>query len=81
MVAARRAAFANARSSFSTGSLLLYIVVYMLDDLVVFLLAMATLRVAGLTARYTRYSHLVGGALLCVIGALLLLRPEWLAFG
>jgi len=61
--------------------LLLYIVVYMLDDLVVFLLAMATLRVAGLTARYTRYSHLVGGALLCVIGALLLLRPEWLAFG
>ena len=53
----------------------------MLDDLVVFLLAMATLRVAGLTARYTRYSHLVGGALLCVIGALLLLRPEWLAFG
>ena len=61
--------------------LMLYIFVYMLDDLVVFLLAMATLQVAGLTTRYTRYSHLVGGVLLCVIGALLILRPEWLAFG
>jgi len=60
--------------------LLMYIFVYMLDDLVVFLLAMTTLRVAGLTTRYARYSRLVGGVLLCAIGALLLLRPEWLAF-
>jgi hypothetical protein len=34
-----------------------------------------------MTTRYARYSHLIGGLLLITIGALLLLRPEWLAFG
>lgn len=61
--------------------LLLYIAVFLLDDLVVFATAMATLQVTGLTAKYSRYSHLIGGVVLCAIGALLLLRPEWLTFG
>ena len=60
--------------------LLLYIVVFLLDDLIVFALAMATLQVGQLTTRYSRYSHLVGGVVLTGIGALLLLRPEWLVF-
>ena len=58
----------------------LYILVFMLDDLVVFVLAMKTLEVAGMTTRYVRWSHLVGGLALLAIGALLLLRPEFLAF-
>lgn len=61
--------------------LALYILVFMADDLVVFFTAMATLEVAGATGQYARYGHLVGGGVLLAIGALMLLRPEWLMFG
>ena len=61
--------------------LALYILVFMLDDLFVFVIAMETLQVAGATAAYTRFGHLAGGLVLLAIGALLLLRPEWLMFG
>jgi thiol-disulfide isomerase/thioredoxin len=63
------------------GYLVLYILVFMLDDIVVFVVAMKTLQVAGLTTRYVRFSHLAGGVVLLVIGALLLLRPDLLMFG
>jgi hypothetical protein len=59
----------------------LYILVFMLDDLLVFFSAMVTLEVTGATGRYTRIAHLVGGGVLLGIGALMLLRPEWLMFG
>ena len=61
--------------------LALYILVFILDDLFVFVVAMKTLRIAGATAAYTRFGHLAGGIVLLAIGALLLLRPEWLMFG
>jgi glutaredoxin len=61
--------------------LLLYILVFMLDDLLVFVVAMKTLQVTGLTGAYARWSHLIGGSLLLLIGLLLLFRPEWLVFG
>jgi hypothetical protein len=61
--------------------LLLYIVVFLLDDLIVFATAMVTLQASGLTARYARYSHLIGGIVLVGVGSLLLFRPEWLKFG
>jgi hypothetical protein len=61
--------------------LALYVVVFMLDDLAVLVLALATLHVSGLATRYARYSHLLGGLLLAAIGAVMILRPEWLAFG
>jgi hypothetical protein len=63
------------------GYLLLYILVFMADDLVVFVTAMTTLRIAGLTAGYSRASHLIGGVVLVILGALMLMRPEWLMFG
>lgn len=62
------------------GYLALYILVFLIDDAVVFVTAMVTLRAAGLTAQYARYSHLIGGVVMGVIGVLLLLRPDWLAF-
>jgi len=60
--------------------LLLYILVFMLDDLLIFVIAMKTLQVTGLTGRYARWSHLIGGGLMLLIGILLLFRPEWLSF-
>jgi hypothetical protein len=49
--------------------------------LLIFIIAMKTLQVTGLTGAYARWSHLIGGVLLLLIGVLLLLKPEWLAFG
>ncbi|MBI5570128.1 MAG: hypothetical protein HY914_09295 [Desulfomonile tiedjei] len=61
--------------------LLLYILVFMLDDLLVFFTAMATLEVTGLTGRYVHWANLVGAVALLILGALIILRPEWLMFG
>jgi len=53
----------------------------LLDDLFVFVAAMVTLQTTGITTKYTRISHLIGGILMVVIGILLILKPEWLMFG
>lgn len=59
----------------------LYILVFMADDLFVFFAAMITLKMAGVTTKYQKASHLIGGVLMLVIGLLLIFRPEWLMFG
>ncbi len=59
----------------------LYLFFFILDDLVVFFVAVFSLRLMNLTAKYTRYSHLIGGSLLILIGMLLIFKPEWLMFG
>lgn len=61
--------------------LLLYIFIFMLDDLFIFFTAMITLRLTGIQSKYSRTSHLVGGILMLVIGFLLIFKPEWLLFG
>lgn len=61
--------------------MLLYIFVFMLDDLIVFIGAMITLRVTGITNKYSRLSHLIGGILMFVLGLLLIFKPELLMFG
>lgn len=61
--------------------LALYIAVFLLDDAAIFIAAMVTLKVAGLSGRYSRASHLVGGVVLLAVGVLLIFKPEWLMFG
>jgi len=63
------------------GYLLLYILVFMLDDLFIFFTAMITLQASGIQSKYSRFSHLVGGILMFIIGLLLLFKPELLMFG
>lgn len=60
--------------------LALYIVVFMADDMLVFVTAMTTLSLTGLGQGYVRVASLAGGIVLTAVGALLLLRPEWLSF-
>ena len=59
---------------------LFYIICFLLDDLVVFFIAMKTMEVTGISTRYSKYSHLIGGILMVGIGVLLIFRPEWLMF-
>lgn len=61
--------------------LLFYILVFMFDDLFIFITAMITLQAVGIQSRYSRCSHLVGGILMFIIGLFLLFKPEWLMFG
>ncbi|MDP3964820.1 MAG: hypothetical protein Q8Q20_04175 [bacterium] len=64
------------------GYLLLYILVFMLDDMIVFSVAMVTLRATGIGGgKYSRYASLIGGLVMLLIGVLLIVRPGWLMFG
>ncbi|MBU1052076.1 MAG: hypothetical protein KJ718_06005 [Nanoarchaeota archaeon] len=61
--------------------LLLYVFIFMLDDLFVFFVAMITLQAVGVTNKYGRISHIVGGIIMLIMGALLIFKPELLMFG
>ncbi|MBW6441586.1 hypothetical protein K0B04_01580 [Patescibacteria group bacterium] len=61
--------------------ILLYILFFMLDDLFVFFVAMTTLKLTGITTKYVRYTRLIGGILMVIMGLLLLFKPEVLMFG
>lgn len=61
--------------------ILIYIFFFMLDDLVVFAIAMITLHAVGVQSKYARLSRLIGGILMLIIGGLLLFKPEILMFG
>ena len=60
--------------------ILLYILFFLLDDLIVFIVAMATLQITGISTKYNRFSHLIGGILMILMGLLLIFKPEWLMF-
>ncbi|MDP2930456.1 MAG: hypothetical protein Q8N56_02495, partial [bacterium] len=59
----------------------IYDIFFMLDDLVIFSLAVATMRRVGFTDKYSRWSALLGGALLLLLGLALVFKPEILTFG
>ncbi|MBP3461408.1 MAG: hypothetical protein J6K21_03255 [Bacilli bacterium] len=58
--------------------MILYIIAYLLDDIIVFVVAMITLKITGMTNKYNKYSHLIGGIIMLVIGLLMILKPEWI---
>lgn len=58
----------------------IYILFYLLDDLVIFFIAMTTLKITGITNKYNKYSHLIGGILMIIIGLLMIFRPDILMF-
>ncbi|TET84224.1 MAG: hypothetical protein E3J36_01910 [Candidatus Nealsonbacteria bacterium] len=61
--------------------LLLYTFVFMLDDLIIFSLAVITLSRVGFTEKYNYWATLIGGLLILILGILLIFKPELLMFG
>ena len=61
--------------------LLLYIVIFMIDDMFVFFIAMTTLKIKGISTKYSRFANLIGGIIMLIIGLLLIIKPGWLMFG
>lgn len=57
-------------------AMLLYIIFYMLDDIIVFLIAMVTLEVTSISNKYNKYSHLIGGILMFILGILMIFAPN-----
>lgn len=60
--------------------LILYDIFYMLDDMIIFYIAMFTLNIKAISNKYSKYSNLIGGIIILLIGLLLLLKPEWIMF-
>ena len=59
---------------------LIYIIFFMLDDFIVFIIALKTLDVVGISTKFNKYSHLIGGLIMLLIGILLLVNPGALMF-
>lgn len=59
---------------------LLYVFFFLIDDIVVFIIAMKTLEIKAISNKFGKYSHLIGGIIMLVIGLLIILKPEWLMF-
>jgi len=58
--------------------LLLYILFYMIDDILVFTISMVTLNATGITNKYNKLCTLVSAIIMIIMGLLLLLKPDWL---
>lgn len=60
--------------------LILYILFYILDDLIIFLIAFFTLQTKGISTKYNKFVNLIGGILMIIMGLLLIFKPEWIMF-
>ena len=59
--------------------ILIYIFFYMLDDMIIFSLAVLTLGSTGFSKKYGKLSQLIGGVILLVLGLLLIFMPSVLS--
>lgn len=62
------------------GYLLVYVLFYMLDDFLIFLIALITLRITKLGDKYLRAVKLISGILLLLLGLTMLINPDILTF-
>ena len=59
---------------------LLYILFFMIDDLIIFIIAVKTMSIQGISNKFNKYSHLIGGIIMLIIGLLLIFNPGILMF-
>lgn len=59
---------------------ILYVIFFIIDDLVIFVISMITLKSTAISTKYNKYSHLIGGIIMLLIGILIIFKPEWLSF-
>ena len=59
---------------------LVYVFFFLIDDIIIFIIAMKTLEIKAISNKFGKYSHLIGGLIMLAIGLLMLYKPEWLMF-
>jgi len=58
----------------------IYIFFYMLDDFIIFLLAVFTLKITSISEKYLKIVKLISAIVLLILGLIMLIRPGLLAF-
>ena len=61
--------------------ILLYLFVFLLGSIIVFSIAVLSLKLSNFTTSIGHYFHLIGGVVLLIIGTLLIFKPQWLMLG
>ena len=59
---------------------LIYVIFFMLDDFIVFFIAVKTMDVIGFSTKINKYSHLIGGIIMLLLGILLIFAPGIIMF-
>lgn len=61
--------------------IILYVFFFMIDDFIIFGAALITFSLKGISTKMAKYSHLIGGIIMLILGILLIFKPNWLMFG
>jgi glutaredoxin len=61
--------------------LVFYVFIFILPAFIVFAISAFTLQLTGISTKYTRLCHLIGGIIMTILGLLMIFKPEWLMFG
>jgi len=61
--------------------LVAYVFFYDLDELIVLAIAIFSFKITATSNKFTRWSQIIGGILMLILGALLIFKPAWLMFG
>lgn len=56
--------------------IIIYVLFFLIDDLIIFSIAMVTLKLTGISTKYGKISKIVGGLILIVMGILLIFFPN-----
>ena len=60
--------------------ILIYIFLFLIDDLIIFTIAMVSFNVSGISNKYSRISMIAGGIIMLIIGFLLIFYPNIIMF-
>ena len=60
--------------------ILIYIIFFMLDDFIIFIIAVKTMSIKVISTKLAKYSHLIAGIIMLIIGILLIFKPSWIMF-
>jgi hypothetical protein len=58
----------------------LYVLFFLIDDLIIFAIAIFSFRMIGISSKFSKYSSLIGGIIMVIMGLIIILAPEWLVF-
>lgn len=61
--------------------LVFYIIIFMLDDMIIFAIAVTTFKSVVTSGKYSHIATLVGGVVILLLGFFLLFKPGWVMFG
>lgn len=56
--------------------ILIYIIFFLIDDIIIFTVAILTLRIKAVSNKLSKYAHLIGGILMLIFGILMIFFPD-----